>query len=153
MGVNPAKRTAFKVIEDGLLVLDPAAIASIQIPGVTIETAEHVQANHRKKTPTIINVEDFDIQLFEDQARRNNWWLTRLPYDQETGAFLDPAIYEFSLLIQQLAWDLVTPIRQWTVKECMNIVSSFEVSERLSTDNQIRTITITPTTMIEETLV
>lgn len=152
MGINPSKRTRYQVIEDDLVSLGPDAISAVQIPGVTIGTAEHVQANHRKKTPTTINVEDFTIKLFEDNALRNNWWLAKLPYDQETGAILDPIDYEFDMVIQQMAWDGVTPIRQWTIKGCSNIESSYEESERTSDDNQIRTITISPTKMIEESL-
>lgn len=152
MGVNPVKRTRYKVIEDDLTVLGPDAIAAIQIPNVTIETAEHVEANHRRKTPTIINVEDFTIKLFEDNAQRNDWWLLKLPYDQETGAFLDPVETEFSLTIQQLAYDGETAVREWEVKQCLAIASSYEESERTSADNQIRTITISPTRMTERAL-
>lgn len=152
MGVNPVKRTRYKIIEGDLEVVGPDAIAAIQIPNVTIETAEHVEANHRRKTPTIINVEDFTIKLFEDQEQRNDWWLTKLPYDQDTGAFLDPVNTEFSITIQQLAYDGVTTIREWEVKQCLAIGSSFEESERTSADNQIRTITLSPTRMTETTL-
>lgn len=150
MGVNPTKRTHFQVIEDGLLALDPAAIAAVQIPGVTLETAEHVEANHIVKTPTLIRVEDFEIKLYEDRAQQNNFWLTHIPYDQDTGAFLDDVDGEFDFTIEQLKPDLETVIRRFEVKGCRAIASSFEESERTSTDNQIRTITLSPKRMIEE---
>lgn len=152
MGLNPTKRNAYRVIEDGLIVLHPDAIAGIQIPGVDIETDEHVQNNHRKKTPSIINVEDFEIDLFEDQKVGNGWWLTKIPYDQKTGAFLDPSAYEFDLVIEKLKYDRKTPIRRFTIKGCTAIASSFEKSEKNSTENQKRTITISPHMMIEESL-
>jgi hypothetical protein len=149
MGVSPNKRLHFKVIEDGLTVLDPSTIAFVDIPNVTIETAEHTEGNFVVETPVRINVEEFEIGLYEDRETRNDWWLTKIPYDQETGAFKAPVDREFNMTIQQLKDDLVTPIRQFVVKRNLAKGSSFERQERTSTDNQIRTITLKPVSMVE----
>lgn len=149
MGVNPTKRTHFQVTVDGLTALDAAVIAAIQIPNVTLETAEHVEANHVIETPTLIRVEKYEIKLYEDKAQLNNFWLTHIPYDQETGAFLDDDDNEFDLTIEQLKSDLITVVRRFDVSGNRAIASAFEESERTSTDNQIRTITLAPKRMLE----
>jgi hypothetical protein len=141
MGINPTKRTNYQAIEEGLLVLDAAAIASVDIPGMTVEMAEHVENNFIVETPTLLRAKNFDIQLYEDRTQRNNFVLEKLPYDQVTGAILDPLDYEFDLIIQQLLPDGITPVRQWTCTQCKYKDSAYEKSERTSTDNQMRTVT------------
>ena len=152
MGINPLKRTNYKVIEDGLIILDPATIASVDIPGMTIEMAEHVENNFIVETPTLLRAKNFDIQLFEDRAVRNNFVIDKLPYDQATGAFLDPADYEFDIIIEQLLADGETPIRQWTITQCKYKDSAYEKSERTSSDNQIRTVTFSCKKIKEQAL-
>jgi hypothetical protein len=152
MGVSPAKRLHFKVIEDGLTALDPSTIAFIQIPNVTIETAEHTEGNFVVQTPVRIIVEEFEIGLYEDRDIRNNWWLTKLPFNPLTGAFRAHVDRVFSLTVQQLKDDIITPIRQWVISECLAKGSSYERSERTSTDNQIRTIICKPKQVIETPL-
>ena len=149
MGVSPQKRLHFKVIEDGLTALDPSTIAFIQIPNVTIETAEHTEGNFVVETPVRINCEEFEIGLYEDRETRNDWWLAKIPFDQETGAFKAHVDRVFNLTIQQLKDDAETPVRQWVVKEILAKGSAYERSERTSTDNQIRTITCKPKQVIE----
>ena len=141
MGLSPTKRTNFQLTEGGIIVLDAATIASVDIPGMTIEMAEHVENNFIVETPTLLRAKSFDIQLFEDRAVRNNFVLEKLPYDQDTGAFLDPADYEFDLIIEQLLADGITPVREWTITQCKYKDSAYEKSERTSSDNQIRTVT------------
>lgn len=150
--MNPTKRAHFRVFEAGLQVLDPNIVAFVQIPTVTIETAEHTEANHKVETPVLINVEEFEIGLFEDQTQRNNFWLAKIPYVQDTGAFKTEAEFRFDLEIQQMAGDLTTPIRKFQVKGCLAKQRKFEQSERTSKDNQIRTILCKPKQLIETPL-
>lgn len=152
MGVNPVKRAHFRVIEAGIVVLDASAIMGVQIPGVEFTTDDHMEANHRRETPTSVNIPEFQIDLYEDNAQANNFWLDHLAYDQDTGALLDPAVYEYDMVIEQLGLDNLTPIRRFTCRQCWNKKSELEKSERKSNENQVRKITIKPVYLREESL-
>ncbi len=147
--MQPTKRTNFRVIEDGIIQLEPDVVASVQIPTITFEMAEHVEANHIVETPTLIRVENYEIKLYESRALRNNWWLSKIPYNQDTGAFLSEVDFEFALIIELLLPDLITPYRRFTTSKNKAKSSAFDDLERTSTDNLVRTITLSPVRMLE----
>ncbi len=150
MSVHPQKRSHFSATIPGLAALDPDVLASVQIPNIVFEGAEHMEENFKVETPTNVNVEDFEITLFEDQNQHNNIFLNKIPFDQVTGGLKAPADFEFDMIVRHLAWDRITPRRKFTIKVCKIKNSRWEVNDRLSADNQLRTLLITCKKMIEE---
>lgn len=91
--VNPRKKFAWTLEFEGF---EPALAQRVQIPGLTIEVAEHGAANILIKTGGMVKVADMEVNKLMHANKNDRWaydWMKQVS-DHEQGSMGVPTQYK-----------------------------------------------------------
>lgn len=140
---NPRKEFNFSITVIGAPI-NPFLCQSVEIPEVSVEQAEHGDANYDVKTAGRVKVGSLTIDKIMTTSGADNYffdWLASCQ-DMMIGGGLTPTGYKRNIVVNELAEDGTSSINTWVLQGCWPMKINGQKFDRKSSDNSMEKIEV-----------